>query len=253
MRISTWLGAAILVSGVPAAAEAQVLNFEGIGSTTVLDLPFILSFYNGGTSSIGTSGTNYGISFSDNAVELCLNTLTITCSNTSRGGVGDPGSQHGALGFQSSGLQFVTLAAGFTTGFSFYYADFLYTGARFTVYDGIDGTGSALASLLLGLTPDGETACSGYSAGFGKLGSDFCPYVAAGVTFSGTAKSVVFSGVLAEEITLDDVTFGSSTPGQLGGGPGSVVPEPATMTLMATGLVGIVGAGLRRRKVLRRD
>jgi hypothetical protein len=29
---------------------------------------------------------------------------------------------------------------------------------------------------------------------------------------------------------------------------GNVVPEPATMTLMATGLAGIVGAGLRRRK-----
>jgi len=28
----------------------------------------------------------------------------------------------------------------------------------------------------------------------------------------------------------------------------SVTPEPATMSLMATGLVGIVGAGLRRRK-----
>jgi hypothetical protein len=29
---------------------------------------------------------------------------------------------------------------------------------------------------------------------------------------------------------------------------GNVTPEPATMTLLATGLVGIVGAGLRRRK-----
>lgn len=34
----------------------------------------------------------------------------------------------------------------------------------------------------------------------------------------------------------------------LNGGAESVVPEPATMTLFATGLVGLVGAGLRRRK-----
>ncbi len=34
--------------------------------------------------------------------------------------------------------------------------------------------------------------------------------------------------------------------GNIGGE--SVVPEPATMTLLATGLVGMVGAGMRRRK-----
>lgn len=234
MRIRPWLAAAILTSGVPAAARAQVLNFEGIGSTTTQDLPFINTFYNGGTSSNGSSGTNFGVTFSPNAIELCLNTLIVHCSNTSRGGLGDPASQHGSLFFLTGSSTFMTRAAGFTTGFSFFYSDVNFTGGSFTVYSGIDGTGSVLASLVLPLTPSGP--CRGYSAGF-------CPYVPIGLAFSGTAESVVFGGI-ANQIVFDDVTFGSVTPG----GGGSVVPEPGTMSLLAMGLVGIGGMTRRRRR-----
>lgn len=43
------------------------------------------------------------------------------------------------------------------------------------------------------------------------------------------------------QIILDNLTWG-------GANPNSVVPEPATMTLLATGLVGMVAARRRRRK-----
>jgi hypothetical protein len=40
---------------------------------------------------------------------------------------------------------------------------------------------------------------------------------------------------------VDDFSFGSVTNE-------SATPEPATVTLMATGLVGLVGTGFRRKK-----
>ena len=95
----------------------------------------------------------------------------------------------------------------------------------------MDGTGSLLASVLLPLTSKGNPNC---------FGTDFCPYSPIGVNFAGTAESVSFEGV-ANQIVFDDVTFGSSTPG-------TVTPEPASMTLLATGLVGVFGAARRRRK-----
>jgi hypothetical protein len=42
---------------------------------------------------------------------------------------------------------------------------------------------------------------------------------------------------------LDDVTLDA-----VGVDPNSVVPEPATMSLLATGLAGMAGAGMRRRR-----
>jgi hypothetical protein len=234
------------LAAAPAAARAQVLNFEGIGGGGKLDNPFIQNFYNGGVSSDLTTGTNFGISFSANAVALCLNTLAIQCSNSSRGGLGDPTSSRGGLDFLLGDEAFMDRAGGFTTGFSFFYSQPIAANGSFSVYDGLDGTGNLLGSLDLGLTPQGKSgACPGYVA-------DFCPFVAAGLTFSGTAMSVVFTGV-NDQVTFDDVTFGSATPG---GGPGGgghhpgggVVPEPTTMSLLAMGLVGMVGFRRRRTK-----
>jgi hypothetical protein len=120
---------------------------------------------------------------------------------------------------------------GFTDGFSFYYTAVNNPGG-FTVWSGLNGTGVPLATAVLPLTSNGgsDPNCS-YT--------NFCPYYAIGVNFVGTAYSVTFEGV-GDQIAFDDVTFGSSTPG-------NVVPEPATMALVGTGLVGLFGVRLRRR------
>jgi hypothetical protein len=228
-RIAFAVAALLLVSST---AQAQVLNFEGINATYPSGFAFVQGFYNGGTSSVGTTGTNLGIAFSDNAQAICLNSLTVYCSNTSRGGLGDPSSQQNGLFFLSGNATYMNSAIGFLTGFSFFYVSASQPGS-FTVWDGLGGTGSILATL--NLAPNAEGCLPGYSAGF-------CPFSAAGVGFSGTAHSVTFAGV-ANQIVFDDVTFGSSTPGLVD----NVVPEPSSMALLVPGLLSL-GAVARRRK-----
>ena len=225
-------GAAALAFSAANAAQASVvsLNFEGINATYPSGFAFINGFYNGGTSSDGTTGVNYGVAFSSNAQAICLNSTLVHCSNTSRGGLA-PGSDKGGLFFLSGSSTTMNVAAGFTTGFSFNYTDPFSSGGSVSVYDGVDGTGTLLGSFSLGLT---TSSCPGYNAGY-------CPFVPIGVSFAGTAKSIVFGGV-ANQVVFDDVTFGASRPG-----PG--VPEPATWALLLTGF-GVAGVALRRRRAL---
>jgi len=221
------LGFGVSVAALMAASAANAtidLNFEGINSTYPSGFAFINGFYDGGTSSDGTTGPNYGITFSPNAQAICLNSTTVVCSNTSKGGLGPANSREGALFFLSGSSTFMDIPAGFTTGFSFNYVSV----SDVAVWSGVDGTGSLLATI--NLSPD-SGSCPGYSAAF-------CPFSPIGVAFSGTGKSIEFAGV-ANEIVFDDVTFGSVTPG---------VPEPATWAMMMLGLAGLGLAGRRRAK-----
>lgn len=223
--MNRFLRSAVFVIALPTVAGAQVLTFEGILRPGQQNAP-IGNYYNGG------AGPNYGIEFSPNALAICLNTLTTFCSNGSRGGQGDPASQFTGLFFLSGSNTFMNRSAGFTDGFSFFYTAVNSPGA-FSVWSGLNGTGTLLASLTLPTTPRGP--CPGYNA-------DFCPFVPRGVGFAGVAKSVTFAGV-ANQIAFDDVTFGSQVPG-------SVVPEPASMILLGTGLVGVFGVARRRRNAV---
>ena len=228
-RFMTAVAAAVFVAS---SAHAQVLNFEGINRTyPSTNFAFLNGFYNGGTSSDGTTGTNFGITFSANAQAICLNSSTQSCSNTSRGGIGNPNSRQGGLFFLTGPQTFMNRTQGFSNGFSFFYSA-ISSGGSFSVWSGLGGTGTLLASLALPTTP---STCSGYSAAF-------CPFVAAGVSFEGLAQSVTFAGV-ANQIVFDDVTFGSRVPDVDFG----VIPEPATVVLMGTGLLALAGIARRRR------
>ena len=122
--------------------------------------------------------------------------------------------------------------AGFITGFSFDYTAENVPGS-ISVWSGLDGTGTELASLTLPTT--------------GGCGSTptFCVWDPIGVAFSGTAESVNFAGT-ENQIVFDNITLGASTPGG-----GSSTPEPATFGMIGLG-VSALALVARRRKAMQR-
>ena len=116
------LGLALLALAALPAQALVVLGFEGVNATYPSSTPAdIAAFYAGGVSSQGTSGVNYGINFSPNAIAVCLNAVAGSCSNASRGGLSVTSSQ-GALGLSSNGSAWFDVPAGFTFAIGFSYA-----------------------------------------------------------------------------------------------------------------------------------
>lgn len=122
------------------------------------------------------------------------------------------------------------VAAGFTTGFSFYYSAVVFPGIV-TVWSGLDGTGTELGVLSLAVTPSGGPGCDGTAS--------YCPFTPTGIAFAGTAESVVFSGT-ADYIAFDNITLGASVPT-------GAVPEPSTWAMMVLGFAGLGFLTYRRR------
>lgn len=205
----------LLAMSVIAAALSQnaqatiVLDFEGAGNGAQL-----LNFYNGGTDSAGNGGTNYGIGFGSNA---------LAAIDSDDGGTGnfanEPSSK--TTMFFLSGSAVLNYAAGFDTGFSFYYSSS--TAASVKVYDGIDATGTLLADIPL--TAQFNQGCTGDPSG------GFCNWTAVGASFAGIAKSIDFGGTV-NQVGYDNITFGSATPG--------TVPEPTSIALIGAGLAAIL-------------
>lgn len=202
-----------------AQAATIVLDFEGLDDQESID-----GFYNGGTSSNGNSGPNLGIGFSTNTLSI----IDLDAGGTGNFG-GEP-SPSTVMFFLTGANAIMNVAAGFDTGFSFYYSAINNPGSV-EVFDGLNGTGLLLATLNIPITPfNGAPDPNG----------QFSPFVPIGVGFTGVAQSVSFAGV-QNQIGFDDVTFGAVIPG----GP-TAIPEPGTMALIGLGLLGLVAA--RRKK-----
>lgn len=202
-----------------ANASVIVMNFAGLNGDSG---EAALDYYNGGTGSLGSGpGTNYGVSFGSDAI-VCSGKPGGVCNTAQIPG----GAGANSLSFLSGTGDMMDVASGFDTGFSFYYSAAYYPGTV-TVWSGLDGTGTQLASIELPVTGDGASNPDCYS-------TDFCPYSPIGVTFSGIAKSANFSGT-ADQIGFADITLGSETAGN-----GSAnVPEPAPIFLFGLGLLVI--------------
>jgi hypothetical protein len=202
--------AAALAATLPAFGAVIHLDFEGIGDQNPVG-----NFYNGG------GGTNYGVSFSDATLAL------VDADAGGSGNFANEPSPDTIMFFLDANDAILTYAAGFDTGFSFYYTSS--TAATVTVWDGLGGTGNLLGSL--DLRAQHTDNCVGDPTG------TFCNWTAVGVKFDGIAKSINFGGT-ANQTGYDNITFGSDVP---------VIPEPSTYALMALGLAGI-GLVARRRQ-----
>lgn len=170
----------------PPTPTVFTLTFEGCG-----DEANILNFYNGGTDSFGNSGTNYG-------VEFLANALSVRESNALSNFSLEPSFQT-VMFFLDNSFVTLNMAAGFTTGFSFYYSSVSFSGTV-SVYDGVDATGAVLATLPI------------TALGIGPVpGKPFSNWQLSGVLFSGVAKSIAFAGT-ANQVAFDNISFGGIVP-----------------------------------------
>jgi len=216
------LGLALLVAGSssPAFAVPVVLTFEGLADFESVD-----QFYNGGTGSLGSGpGTDFGINFS-NAVAF------IDSDAGGSGNFGGEPSPSTAITFLGASATTMNVAAGFDTGFSFYYSAIVAPGVV-RVWSDLNGTGTLLAELALPLTP---------ASGAMDPTGQFSPFLPFGVAFDGIAHSVDFSGT-ANQIGFDNVTLGAERPL----GPDQAVPVPGSLLLLGAGLAA-AGLATRRR------
>ena len=174
-------------------------------------LEYVDNYYAGGNGSNGTGpGPNYGVTFSSNAEALADRVIQSTCGLTTSNVTNEPSPQNSVI-FLSGSAATMNVPAGFTGGFSFYYAAPSYAGF-INVWSGLNGTGTLLATLTLPTT------------GGCTSGAPYCMWNPIGVSFAGTAMSVDFGGS-ANYIAFDSITLGASivvNPGKSSGNPADV-------------------------------
>ncbi len=217
MKMILSAAALSLSAAVPAFAADVTLDFEA----TPGFINSILDAYNGGTDSLGQSGPNYGVSFTDAVVGLSNDALGPYYLNA-------PSPLTTMAAYDASAV--MNVASGFAGGLKFFYSSLSTqpNGALETqqdvvkIYSGLNATGSLLATVSL--FSNGQLGCSG---------AQFCRFDQTSVQFAGIAKSVSF-GANAQTVLYDNISI-------------TTVPEPTSITMMLAG-VSVLGFLASRRR-----
>ncbi len=196
-----------LAAATPAVAVDTTIDFE-----TATSFASVAQYYNGGADSAGNIGPALGVSFGGDVLGLMNDALGPYFSNAP--------SPLGTMTVVGSDAT-MNVAAGFTGAISFWYSADTFTLGAVSVWSGLNGTGSIVASF--NLVNNATDGCSS---------SAFCRFDRVASTFQGIARSVTFANA-ANVAVFDNINV-------------NVVPEPTTLALMLGGILA-VGSLARRR------
>jgi hypothetical protein len=188
------------------ATSEEFLTMRGLG-----DLQWVRNFY---YARVLPFTPNYGATFS--ADSYGLSSVYKRGSGTF---VPDPTGTPLILVNRLTGATVIGLmnaTGGFTSGIHFSYT----VGFSETVASWSEANGTAMVLATMTLSPSNRS-CIHFPT--------YCNWSSAGLSFSGTAKSLSFSSD-ANGIGIFDITAGSTSTG---------IPEPSTFYMFGTGLIGI--------------
>lgn len=205
---------ALALSAAPAHAANAWIDFDGPTSFSS-----IADYYNGGTDGAGASGANLGVSFSGSVLGLVNDGL----ADSPSGNYFSNAPTMGGVMFNNMGeTGFMNVAKGFTGEVSLFYSSASALAGAVTIYSGLNGTGSLLGTFSL---------ANNAQAG-GCSDTSYCHFDLMSVSFSGVARSLVFSGDL--NAAVDNIAI-------------TAVPEPHTYALMLAGLAAVGFVARRKR------
>jgi len=209
------IAAVALLSAVPAFAAPYEIDFE---KTWDFSNSGVNSYYAGGQAADGSTGPDFGATFSN--VFGLSNETPFTYYLNAPSMVGTAYVSLADVGDRA----FMNVGSGVRNTLSFAYSSPV-ADAAISAFSGVNGTGVLLGTFILSLNDNG-----GFATETGNYGS----WTRATFAYEGLARSFDLTG-LAGSAGIDDIRYDTT------------IPVPAAFPMMVLGL-GALGAVARRRR-----